>query len=183
MPQTQANGSIKMAISSINIKAAKSHSFAHNDRSDKVTYLVDDSANNECDRNAKQAKELLQSYIKQAEKYRKDNGLRAMKSDTVKSIEAVVNLNAGHSLKDVQKLALKIEQEFGFRAVQIAVHRDEGKSKQDKNYHAHIVMCNLRPDGTTIQRTLKPTDLKKLQDITAETLGMQREIPTKRPKD
>ena len=169
-----------MAISSINIQTATAHCFAHNDRSDKVTYLVDDSAKNECDRNAKQAKALLLSMVKDAHKYRKENGLRAMKSDTVKTVEAVVNLNAGHTLADVQRLAQKIEQEFGFRAVQIAVHRDEGKDKQNKNYHAHIVMCNLRPDGTTILRTLGKNGLSKLQDLTASELKMTRGDPLRK---
>ena len=169
-----------MAISSINIQTATAHCFAHNDRSDKVTYLVDDSAKNECDRNAKQAKALLLSMVKDAQKYRKENGLRAMKSDTVKTVEAVVNLNAGHTLADVQRLAQKIEQEFGFRPVQIAVHKDEGKDRQNKNYHAHIVMCNLRPDGTTILRTLGKNGLSKLQDLTASELKMTRGDPTRK---
>lgn len=169
-----------MAISSIHIQPASAHCYAHNDRSEKVSYLVDDSANNECDRNAIEARALLLSMVKNAEKYRKENGLRAMKSDTVKTVEAVVNLNAGHTLADVQKLARAIEKEFGFRPVQIAVHRDEGKDKQNKNYHAHIVMCNLTPQGTTIQRTLGKDGLSKLQDLTANELGMSRGDPLRK---
>ena len=163
-----------MAISSINIQPATAHCFAHNDRSDKVTYLIDSSKENECSASASVAQKALAQMISEAKKYRKDNGLRAMKSDTVKAVEAVVNLNAGHTLKDVQVLAGQIEKEFGFRAVQIAIHRDEGKSVKDKNYHAHIVMCNITPEGKTIQRTLGRDGLKKLQDITASELGMER---------
>lgn len=163
-----------MAISSINIQAAAGHCFAHNDRSAKVTYLVDDSGKNEFDLTAKDAKALLAQYVKEAEQYRKANGLRAMKSDTIKAVEAVVNLNAGHTLSDVQHLAAAIEKRFGFRPVQIAVHKDEGKDKQNKNYHAHIVFCNLTPEGTTIQRTLGRDGLKELQDITAQQLAMDR---------
>lgn len=163
-----------MAISSINIQPATAHCFAHNDRSDKVTYLIDSSKENECSAPAPVAQKALAQMISEAEKYRKENGLRAMKSDTVKAVEAVVNLNATHKLADVERLAEKIEAEFGFRAVQIAVHRDEGKSSSEKNYHAHIVMCNLTPEGTTIQRTLGRDGLKKLQDITARELGMER---------
>ena len=163
-----------MAISSINIQSASSHCFAHNDRSDKVTYLVDESSKNEYDHSATEAKMLLKTMVKEAEQYRRQNGLRAMKSDVVKTVEAVVNLNAGHNLADVQKLAGSIEKEFGFRAVQIAIHRDEGKDKQNKNYHAHIVFCNLTPEGKTIQRTLGREGLAKLQDLTAKTLEMTR---------
>lgn len=163
-----------MAISSINIQPATAHCFAHNDRSDKVTYLIDNSKENECSAPAPVAQKALAQMISEAEKYRKENGLRAMKSDTVKAVEAVVNLNATHKLADVERLAEKIETEFGFRAVQIAVHRDEGKSSSEKNYHAHIVMCNLTPEGKTIQRTLGREGLKKLQDITARELGMER---------
>ena len=167
-----------MATASINIQKASSHAFAHNDRSDKVTYLIDDPKENEFNRSAPEAKALLDQYVEEAKQYRRENGLRAMKSDTVKSVEAVINLNAGHKLKDVEELAKQIEKEFGFRAVQIAVHRDEGHVTEDgrkeKNYHAHIVMCNLKPDGTTIQRTMKPKDMARLQDITAEALMMKR---------
>lgn len=163
-----------MAISSINIATAKAHCFAHNDRSDKVTYLIDSSKENECDRSAAEAKKLLADYITESEKNYHERVGRKIKSDTIKVVEAVVNLNAGHTLKDVQVLAGQIEKEFGFRAVQIAIHRDEGKSVKDKNYHAHIVMCNLRSDGSTIQRTLGRDGLKRLQDITADSLIMKR---------
>ena len=163
-----------MAISSINIQPATAHSFAHNDRSDKVTYLVDSSKENECSAPAPVAQKALEQMIKDAEQYRKDNGQRALRADTIKAVEAVVNLNASHNLADVQRLSDKIEAEFGFRTVQIAVHRDEGKDKQNKNYHAHIVMCNLSKEGTTIQRTLGRDGLKKLQDLTARELGMER---------
>ena len=163
-----------MAISSINIQTATAHSFKHNDRTDTPSYLVDSPSLNECNLGHEEAQALLNQYVKEAEKYRKDNGLRAMKKDTIKSVEAVVNLNASHTLKDVEKLAKTIEKEFGFRAVQIAVHRDEGKDTKNKNYHAHIVMCNLTPQGRTIQRTLGREGLKKLQDITAKELWMVR---------
>lgn len=167
-----------MAKSSINIQTASSHCFAHNDRSDKVTYLIDDPKLNECSTPKNEAQLILKQYVKEAEQFRKSNGLRAMKSDTIKAVEAVVNLNAGHNLADVQRLATRLEQEFGFRAVQIAVHRDEGhiaeSGKKEKNYHAHIVMCNLTPDGKTIQRTLGRSGMKRIQDITAEELGMER---------
>lgn len=163
-----------MAISSINIQTATAHSFKHNDRTDTPNYLVDSPSLNECNLGHEEAQALLNQYVKEAEKYRKDNGLRAMKSDTIKSVEAVVNLNASHTLKDVEKLAKTIEKEFGFRAVQIAIHRDEGKDTKNKNYHAHIVMCNLTSQGRTIQRTLGREGLKKLQDITAKELWMVR---------
>lgn len=163
-----------MAISSINIQTATAHSFKHNDRTDTPNYLVDSPSLNECNLGHEEAQALLNQYVKESEKYRKDNGLRAMKSDTIKSVEAVVNLNASHTLKDVEKLVKTIEKEFGFRAVQIAIHRDEGKDTKNKNYHAHIVMCNLTPQGRTIQRTLGREGLKKLQDITAKELWMVR---------
>lgn len=163
-----------MAISSINIQASTPHAFRHNDRTDTPSYLVDTSNENEVDRGHEEAKALLDQYVIEAQKYRKENGLRAIKSDTIKSVEAVLNLNASHNLAAVQRLAQELEKEFGFRAVQIAVHKDEGKDKKEKNYHAHIVMCNLTPQGNTIQRTLKPKDMQKMQDITASCLTMQR---------
>ena len=56
----------------------------------------------------------------------------------------------------LKKLNENIEKEFGFRAVQTAIHRDEGHIKDGRpiyNYHAHIVFCNLDKNGKTIGMT------------------------------
>ena len=108
-------GRFKMAISSINIQTSTAHSFKHNDRTDTPNYLIDSPSLNECNKTHEEAQALLESYIKEAEQYRKNYGLRAMKSNTIKSVEAVVNLNASHTLQDVEKLAKTIEKEFGVK--------------------------------------------------------------------
>ncbi|MGE4511934.1 MAG: hypothetical protein AB7D43_12620, partial [Sulfurimonadaceae bacterium] len=123
--------------------------------------------------------------------------------------EAVVNLNKEHTIKDVERLVREIEKETGFTAVQISIHRDEGKINEKTghpiyNLHAHVNFFTLDhetgqqlyrrsisnserqrirkehdiPDGEKIPKELTAVmdkaKLSKLQDITAETLGMER---------
>ena len=44
----------------------------------------------------------------------------------------------------------------------------------EKNYHAHIEMMGLDSTGKSIKRDLSTHFFRKLQDFTAETLGMER---------
>lgn len=171
-----------MAIASIHLQRAKTHAFRHNDRTDKVTYLIDDSSENEVNRSHEEALKLLDLYIAQAQKTRAQNKQRALKNNIVKAVEAVVNLNADHTLEDVQRLCCAIERKYKFREVQIAVHRDEGRDKNHKNYHAHIVFCNIDKNGYTIQRSLTKTQLSELQTLVAHELGMTRGDPERKAK-
>lgn len=188
-----------MAKSSINLQKSKTSAFAHNDRSAKnPNYIIgvgDDGQKNEFDRSAIEADILINKYFDEAKiNYHKTTG----KKDIAKNYhwEAVVNLNRGHSLVDVKKLVTALEKETGFRSVQISIHKDEGRINDDGvkifNNHAHINFFTLDPkDGRQLNRlgnkfykndkknaitipAMDKTRLKKLQDITAKSLGMER---------
>ena len=164
-----------MAISSINFQKAKAHCFFHNDRTHEPKYLVDDKSLNEFDRSAKEARKEFDAVFNERLKEAKGN----RKPDKKNSMwEAVVNLNAGHTLKDIERLSEHIEAKFGFKAIQMAVHRDEGKDRQNKNYHAHIVFCTIGVDGKQKYRAefINPKTLKELQGETAQILGMERGV-------
>ena len=173
-----------MAKSSINI-LKNCAGFSHNDRSEKKQpeyFLpVEFRKENEFDRNGIEAQKLLDSYIKEAkENYKNETGQKFQ--GRVLNFEAVVNLNLNHTMEDLKKLNENIEKEFGFRAVQTAIHRDEGHIKDGRpiyNYHAHIVFCNLDKNGKTLLKNMTKSDLSKLQDLVSDNLQMERGKPAK----
>jgi len=51
---------------------------------------------------------------------------------------------------------------------------DMNQWTMEKNYHAHLEMMGIDSIGKSIRRNLTTTFFRELQDITAETLGMER---------
>lgn len=185
-----------MAISSINFAKAKSGAMAHNTRIEKKEpgYLLPKELRleNEYNRSKQDADILLhQLYQDAKDRYKQTTGQRLQAKSY--QWEAVVNLNSEHTMKDLEDLSRKIEEETGFTALQISIHRDEGRVERGaviRNLHAHIVFFTLsRENGQQLYRRsltknqmknnpdLKPMNrerLSKLQDIAAESLSMQR---------
>lgn len=171
-----------MAISSINFMKVGGHSFTHNDRSESKsakTIFAEHSHLNECSRSAIDTKAMFDRLFKQSIAKVEGRTRRAKKENCL--VEALVNLNAGHTLEDVQRLAAKIEKETGFTCLQMAVHKDEGEDKGGKlvrkNHHAHLSFFTLNRDtGRQLFRReiLTRDKLSQLQDLTASELGMQR---------
>ncbi|MBD3795985.1 MAG: hypothetical protein IE881_08690, partial [Epsilonproteobacteria bacterium] len=165
--------------SSINFKKS-SAGMEHNDRTGKEPkYLlpIEHRKPNEIDRSAVEAKADLEQMIEDAkEKYQERTGQRSQAK--VLTVEAVINLEAHHTLEDIQAINKELEERFGFRAVQSSIHRDEGYINEDNkvvyNYHAHVVYCNLDKDGKTILKGLSKEDLRSIQDLVADRLQMTR---------
>jgi len=163
-----------MAKSSINFAKATKGGLRHNDRTEVPDYLLDEKYHlgNEVDVSAKNAEAKIQILYKDAkEKYEERTGQKIQA--TSYKWEAVVNLNKEHKLEDVQQLTQDLEKETGFTAVQVAIHRDEGrviKDSQDKdvplhNHHAHITFFTLdRETGDNLyRRTIKASDRRKIE--------------------
>lgn len=165
----------------------------HNDRTILPEYLIDDPARNEYSCSASDATERLQQLHQEAvAAYREHFGQKLQAK--AYHWEAVVNLNAGHTLADVQRLVEAIEKRTGFTAVQVAVHHDEGhvneRGVKQYNHHAHVNFFTLdRQTGQQLYRKsmtkaqkaanpfVKPMNrdrLSELQDLTADVLGMER---------
>ena len=181
-----------MAKASINFQKYIKGGVFHNDRSKSPDYLlpVEYRLQNEVDRSAVDAQKLIADLYQEAKKnYRQKFGQKLQAKTYI--WEAVVNLNKEHRLADVQRLVKEIEKETGFTSVQIAIHRDEGRIERGvpiRNFHAHITFFTLcRSSGEQLyrrqvtnrqkERGLKPMNrsrLSKLQDLTAEVLGMER---------
>jgi len=144
-----------MAISSINFAKSSGGSFAHNDRTEKEpAYLlpVEHRLENECDRSAPEAQKMLEDLFENAkENYQKTYGQKFQTKFENVHWEAVINLNKEHTIKDVERLVREIEKETGFTAVQISIHRDEGRINEKTGYpihnlHAHVNFFTLDPE-------------------------------------
>ena len=166
--------------SSINFKKG-SAGFEHNDRTEeheaKHLLPIEHRLENECDRSAPEARELLKEMVENAkEKYQEGTGQKLQAK--IFTVEAAINLEAHHTLKDVEKINEYLEQKHGLRAIQSSIHRDEGhindEGKPEYNLHAHVVYCNLDKDGKTVLKGLEKDDFRELQTFVAKTLQMQR---------
>ena len=94
--------------------------------------------------------------------------------------ETVVVCEARHSREDLEKLMSELERQLPWRNMYGYLHRDEGYVADEKNgivkhnWHMHIGHTNLI-DGELVNPG--KTGLRKLQDICAEVLGMERGTP------
>ena len=165
--------------SSIHIEKVSSGSFLHNDRTMKVSYLIDDSSLNECTKSATDSFIIFNELKQTATENYTNRTKQKIQKNTIFIKEAIVNLEAHHTLKDLQQIKEKLES-YGFKVIQMSIHRDEGfvnkDNEKEKNYHAHITMFNLDIEtGKTVKfgKNYK-SELSKLQTFTAETLQMQR---------
>jgi len=158
-----------MAKASIHFKAVESNSESHNERSTKLDYNFPDlEKNNESLVMARVADRLrvIRAHCKAV------SG-RKLQSNAEPIREAVVNLNSHHTMDDLKALAKVLKEKKGIECFQIHIHRDEGKSRDDLNYHAHMLFdWQDKNTGKTLK--LNRTDLSQIQDIVASTLQMQR---------
>jgi len=158
-----------MAKASIHFRPVKENSESHNLRKVKLDYNFPDlSTNNE----SWMSDQVSTRRATIAAQVKELTGRKLQKKATPIR-EAVVNLNEHHSMADLQQLAREIERKKKIKCFQIFIHRDEGKSRQDLNYHAHLVF-DWMDHSTGRSFKLKRADMSEVQDIVAEQLGMER---------
>jgi len=138
---------------------------------------------NECSCPALAAIKKIQKWDQQADvNYAKTHGgRRSPVKETSKVWEAVVNLRENHTMKDVRKLVKKLEQKTGYKAAQIAIHRDEGHTNDDgdfiQNIHAHILFYARDPKtglSLSTKHYGKTEFFEEIQDLVADELKMER---------
>ena len=138
---------------------------------------------NECSCSALAAIKKIQKWDEKADQnYAKNHGgRRSPIKETSKVWEAVVNLRENHTMADVKKLVKKLEEKTGYKAAQIAIHRDEGHVSDDgdfiQNIHAHILFY-ARDPKTGLSLSTKhygQTEFfEEIQDLVADELKMER---------
>lgn len=166
-----------MQKTSINIQPVKNSSEYHNQRVKPLDYVRTDLAEN----NASKIVDTISNRLEEIkEKYHKSVGQKMQKKATPIR-EGVVVIEEDTSLDDLQKFADQCEEEFGIKAFQFYIHKDEGHWKDKKwkpNLHAHIVFDWTDEKGKS--RKLNPKDMARMQTILAESLGMQRGVSSDR---
>ena len=163
-----------MAISSIHIEAGHGGYFAHNSREAHTVNSVFSDEPNFCSCTKEEAFETYRSELeKRAEAYTDRTGQKLQKN-AITHLSAIVNFNKEHTPEDMQKVCDLLERRFDTKVIQLSMHRDEGKSIDDKNYHAHIEFMGLDSKGESVRRKLDRPTLKALQTDVATILKMER---------
>lgn len=163
-----------MAKSSINFQKASAHWQKHNARQDEPSYLLPPEFRKP---NYFWRAELSPQEIFKAEHSKCSKGKRPRFENS--HWEAVLNLNANHNEKDVERVAKYIAETLNIIPVAIAIHRDEGhlneRGRPVYNYHAHLNFITVK-DGRQNWRKeyIKPQTLRQLQTDVAELLDMER---------
>lgn len=163
-----------MAKSSINFQKASAHWEKHNAREDEPSYLLPPKFRkaNYFWRAEQSPQEIFKAELSKCSK-----GKRPRFENS--HWEAVLNLNANHNEKDVERVAKYIAKTLNIIPVAIAIHRDEGHLNERErpvyNYHAHLNFITVK-DGRQNWRKeyIKPETLRQLQTEVAELLGMER---------
>lgn len=163
-----------MQKTSIHFNCVKVDSEAHNFRKKKFEYVKSDLSH----KNEYWIEEKISNRLLKIESFCKTKSGRKLQKNAMPIREAVVVINEDTSMLELQKLASELEKKLKIRIFQIAIHKDEGHYDKDSkkwipNYHAHLVA-----DWQDLEtgKTLKHTRFQysQMQDIAAESLGMQR---------
>ncbi len=94
--------------------------------------------------------------------------------------ESVVRIKSNTTMDDLMRYAQKVHERWGVRAIQIHIHRDEGHYVDPDNpktwipnLHAHIIWDWMNHE-TGKSYKLNGNDCKLIQDMVADSLGMER---------
>ena len=161
---------------SINFKVAKSDSEIHNFRKKSFDYIRKDLTH----KNEYWMEQKIADRLLKIEAFCKEKSGRKLQKNAMPVREAVVVIKENTTMQDLHNLSKRLEEELKIRVFQIAIHKDEGHFDKDTkewkpNYHAHLVA-----DWQDLQtgKTLKHQSFhySKMQDLSAECLGMERGI-------
>ena len=158
-----------MASASIHVQPVQNGSESHNERTTELDYTYSDLSPN----NASWSETRIADRQQEIEILCKEKSGRKLQKNSTPIREAVVNLEKRHTMPDLKRLTKALEKEFGIQAFQIHIHRDEGKSRDELNYHAHILF-DWQNKQTGKMLRLGKLDTVRMQTITADVLGMER---------
>lgn len=159
-----------MAKSSIHFNPVKGNSESHNLRQTPLDYTLgaDLTATNES-----WVDDKIRSRQSDIEAHCRNVSGRKMNKNATPIREGVVNLNANHSLADCRRLGDALRDKFQIDCFQIHIHRDEGKSREERNYHAHMVF-DWQDKSTGKMLRLNKLAMSQIQTLVADSLEMER---------
>jgi hypothetical protein len=151
------------------MKAAQVYSEAHNKREQKLDYVYEDLSKN----NESWEKDKISDRLQAIKDHCLEKSGRKLQKNAEPIREAVVNIKSTTSMDDLKRMAERLKKERKIDAFQIHIHRDEGKSREELNNHAHILFDIQDKDkGTTLK--FNKLDLSDIQTIVSEELEMER---------
>lgn len=124
------------------------------------------------------------SLIRKAEKLYTETTGQKCQASFAPLKETCVVCKESTTLEDAMKMARKVEKKTGVVCLGVWIHVDEGHAKSrfnpdepyQCNYHIHFLWdCQNPTTGKAIP--LKRQDFRDMQDIAAESLGMERGTP------
>lgn len=168
-------------LSSINLEPSRVNNVEHNTRKVSPTYLLKDGSRGvEFNHDSNEALKIFNKQLQESVlNYTTRTGQKLQSKNYKWS--AVVNIKEDTTMQDLEKLANRLNKDFGWQCYQIAIHRDEGYIDKETgevkyNLHAHLEFLMLDTQG--IYRFKKcdwgKKKMSQLQDIVAEELKMQR---------
>jgi len=169
--------------SSIHIQPVKSNSEKHNTREVDPDYTIKD--NELKNRNYSNISESIESRRENIEKLYNEKVGQKMQSKATPIREGVVVLDEKHFGKDkknpdiekakehIEKLSKDLKDKYKIETFQYHIHMDEGKDKDNLNYHAHLVM-DMQNKETGRMVHLNKKQMAELQTEVAKSLGMER---------
>lgn len=157
--------------SSIHVNVVQSNSESHNKREEKLDYVYEDlSKNNESWEQSK-----ISDRLQEIKDICIEKSGRKLQKNAEPIREAVVNIKSTTTMDDLKRLTDRLKTELKIEAIQIHIHRDEGKSRTELNHHAHIVFdWQDKEKGTTIK--FNKQGLSEMQNIVSEVLDMERGV-------
>ena len=173
-------------IASIHIEKGHLGEFFHNDRSKETKNSIFKDGEVIYTLSAKEAIALYKKDLEEkSKKYTERTGQKLQKK-AITLLSAVVNIKEDTTLDDLKQLGQELEKKLGTKIYQIAIHRDEGhineNGEKKVNEHAHILCSGLDEEGRSVRRKLTKSMLRELQDLAAQTLGMERGKSVKQTK-
>lgn len=162
-----------MAKTSINIQPIKGGSEVHNTREKELDYVNKELT----PLNESYSEDTISARMEQIkENYQQTTG-QTMQKKATPIREGVVVINDSTTMEQLQHFSKQCEQEFGIKAFQIHIHRDEGYRNAQEwkpNLHAHVVFDWTKENGKSIK--LDRQDMSRMQTILSESLQMERGI-------
>lgn len=164
-----------MAKSSMHFQAVKSGSEDHNLRRKPLSYVREELSH----KNGLYGFNLTIAEERQRlEILVKEKTGRAMQKKATPIREGVFLFEEHHTDEDLKAMVNGLQERFGIRPLQLAIHRDEGHFERHTgqwmpNYHAHVV-CSWIDETTGKSVKLDRQALSEMQTYVAESLNMER---------
>jgi hypothetical protein len=155
--------------SSMHVNIAQGNSEAHNKREEKLDYVYEDLTKN----NESWELSTISNRLNHIKEHCLKQSGRKLQKNAEPIREAVVNIKSTTTMTDLIYLSERLKKELKIEVFQIHIHRDEGKSRDELNNHAHLVIDWQDKDkGTTLK--FNKQGLSEMQNIVSEMLDMER---------